>query len=313
MASSRLRLPNLVIAGVGKAGTSSLFRYLSQHPDICGSLPKELRYFSPLRYGEELPAIEEYSAHFEHCGAARYAMEATPGYFFGGAELIAALEYRLQEPRVIVILRDPVTRFWSYYNFQRSREDIDADLSFDDYFDRCQQLRFAGLDGAKENNAYWALSSGIYADYIEDWFEALGDRFRVIFFEHMIDQPRQVCNDLFGWLDIDVQTANAIDYAAVNPTVQYRNAVVRSVAANLSVKLKPWLTQRPRLRRRLRDAHLLLNRDPKKDLTFSSDYRERLREFYDPANERLVQQLRARGEIELPPWLESTVGSPKHR
>ena len=45
------RLPNLVIAGVPKAGTTSLFNYLAQHPDICPSDVKETRYFEPLRYG----------------------------------------------------------------------------------------------------------------------------------------------------------------------------------------------------------------------------------------------------------------------
>ncbi len=45
------RVPNLVIVGVVKSGTTSLFNYLSQHPDICPSDVKETRYFDPLRFG----------------------------------------------------------------------------------------------------------------------------------------------------------------------------------------------------------------------------------------------------------------------
>jgi hypothetical protein len=43
------KLPNLIIAGAQKAGTSSLFWYLAQHPQICASDRKELRYFTPRR------------------------------------------------------------------------------------------------------------------------------------------------------------------------------------------------------------------------------------------------------------------------
>src|SRR4051794_41003093 len=65
------QLPNLIIAGVSKGGTTSLFRYLAQHPDICPSPIKELRYFEPLRYGEPLTPIESCARHFEHCTGQR--------------------------------------------------------------------------------------------------------------------------------------------------------------------------------------------------------------------------------------------------
>ena len=55
-----LRLPNLVIVGVGKAGTTSLFHYLRQHPDICGSDIKELRFLNPLRRGEPLAPLARF-------------------------------------------------------------------------------------------------------------------------------------------------------------------------------------------------------------------------------------------------------------
>ncbi|MBA2561058.1 MAG: hypothetical protein H0V07_14455, partial [Propionibacteriales bacterium] len=72
---------------MSKAGTTSLFDYLGQHPEVCPSDVKELRYFSPLRYGEETAPITTYSAHFDSCTQQKYAMEATPGYFYGGAAL----------------------------------------------------------------------------------------------------------------------------------------------------------------------------------------------------------------------------------
>ncbi len=62
------RLPNLIIAGVGKAGTTSLFWYLSQHPGICASDVKEIQYFTPLSEGDGvLPPLSEYARHFAAC------------------------------------------------------------------------------------------------------------------------------------------------------------------------------------------------------------------------------------------------------
>src|SRR4051794_6897093 len=82
--TSLSRLANLVVIGVNKAGTTSLFDYLGRHPDIGLSDVKELRYFSPLRYGESLEPLASYAEHFDHCLQERYAVEATPSYFYGG-------------------------------------------------------------------------------------------------------------------------------------------------------------------------------------------------------------------------------------
>src|SRR3954454_22208791 len=82
--TSLSRLANLVVIGVNKAGTTSLFDYLGRHPDIGLSGRKELRYFTPLRYGEPLEPVASYAEHFRHCLEERFAVEATPGYFYGG-------------------------------------------------------------------------------------------------------------------------------------------------------------------------------------------------------------------------------------
>ena len=133
------RLPNLVIAGVPKAGTTSLFSYLAQHPEVCGSDVKEPRYFNPLRLGGELGPIEEYTAHFAHCAGQRYAMEASPGYFYGGRTLARGLLEALPDPRVVLILRAPGERCWSWFRFVKTRLHIPKDMSFDVYLDRCEE------------------------------------------------------------------------------------------------------------------------------------------------------------------------------
>ena len=89
------KLPNLIIAGVNKAGSTSLFHYLSQHPEVCGSKDKETCYFLPLLYNESISPITNYEAQFSHCGKSAYRLEATPAYIYGGEKIAAEIKKRL--------------------------------------------------------------------------------------------------------------------------------------------------------------------------------------------------------------------------
>lgn len=120
-------LPNLLVAGVPKAGTGSLFSYLGQHPDICSSTVKEIGYFTPLRReGGALPSVESYKVHFSHWAGQRYAMEATPNYCYGGERLRAGIKDTHGRPRIVISLRDPIDRLWSAYAMQRTRATCSA-------------------------------------------------------------------------------------------------------------------------------------------------------------------------------------------
>src|SRR5262245_42062490 len=55
---------DVVIAGVNKAGTTSLFVSLSEHPDIAPSAVKETRFFLPARYGRPLESAADYDELF---------------------------------------------------------------------------------------------------------------------------------------------------------------------------------------------------------------------------------------------------------
>src|SRR5206468_11965479 len=112
------RTPNLIVVGVPKAGTGSLFAYLSQHPDICPGDEKEIgyfNYFNPLRHSGEPPPLKEYAKHFAGCGDQRYRFEATPTYSYGGTPVIEAMKRLLASPKIVLTLRNPVDRLWSAY------------------------------------------------------------------------------------------------------------------------------------------------------------------------------------------------------
>jgi hypothetical protein len=301
-----MRLPNLIIAGVGKAGTTSLFSYLAQHPDVCASRIKEADYFTPLRHGEELEPLETYAAHFSHCDRERYVMEATPVYFYGGTRLITELKNTLPDARVIVILRDPVPRLWSYFRFMKTRLRIDREESLDQYLETALALRARGMDRTREHNAYWALSSGFYSDYIPDWFEAFGSAFRVVFFEDLVESPGAVVERLCGWLGLDEAPARHFDYSPENQTVLYRSRTFQRMALALNHRAERFLRRHPAVKYRLRRLYYSVNRAD--DGTgFGPDARHRLDAVYAASNAKLAAQLSALGYTELPPWLRVPV------
>ncbi len=145
MATMTARLPNLLIAGVPRGGTSSLFAYLGQHPDVCAATTKEVRFFTPLMDpAGALPSMESYGRYFAHCEGQRYALEATPSYCYGGSRVLSAINETLPDPRIIITLRDPVERLISAYRFQRARDNIPTIRSFEEYVAACQEEHRAG-------------------------------------------------------------------------------------------------------------------------------------------------------------------------
>ena len=94
-------LPNLLLAGFPKTGTTSLFALLARHPEIGGSRVKETEYFLPARYGESMGPQSDYRGLFAGTEQSLVRMEATPAYAYGGRPLLDAVESLLGKPKVL--------------------------------------------------------------------------------------------------------------------------------------------------------------------------------------------------------------------
>jgi hypothetical protein len=295
-------LPNLLIAGVAKAGTTSLFRYLAQHPDICPSDVKELRYFSALRYGEPMAPVETYGEHFRHCGEQRYRMEATPGYYAGGRPVAEAVDDLLPGARIVVTFRDPVQRCWSWYRFVRSTARIPKDMTFADYIDRCRRLRDEGVDGGRDHQPFWGLGGGCYDIWLADWRDVFGKRLRIEFFEHVVHDPRAVTEQLCRWLGIDTGVCAGLHYGVENKTVQYKNKHIQQAALAVNRRGERFFAEHPGFKRALRGAYYRLNSERSEERLDPRD-RDRLAEFYAPHVERLASMLADSSSVDVPDWL----------
>jgi Sulfotransferase domain len=299
------RLPNLLIVGVAKAGTGSLFSYLAQHPEICPATEKEIGFFDPLgQDGGALPPTAEYEEYFRHCDAQRYAMEATPSYCYGGRGLISGVREILERPRIVMILRDPVDRLWSAYTFQRSLGHLQGIESFDAYVAACSERRRQSLlerQNIRASGYLKGLAVGFYAEYVGDWLESFGDDVRIVFFDDLASRPDSLLADLCRWLGIDVSPVGTFDYTTRNATIQPRSMTMVKAAHAVSSRFGAVVDRSPRLRGALRSAYLKLNKGSI-DESMRPSTRTHLVELYRESNLAVADMLGARG-YELPPWL----------
>lgn len=297
-------LPNLLLAGVAKAGTTSLFSYLIQHPDIWGPRQKELDYFTPLREpGTQLASLENYSTHF-HAGAGkRYRLDGSPSYAVGGAPVVAGIKAVLDRPRVIISLRDPVQRLWSAYTFANAAENLGGVSSFDVFVAQCEEARADGSD-RRLGNRLMALSTGHYDEYLGAWLEAFGNDLRVVFAEDLSREPRDVLRDLFGWLGIDTGVADNVDVSLRNRTVYARSPkLARAVYAAKALTGRT-LERAPALRRALRRLYGSVNTRSVEE-TMAPATRAKLEAHYRESTERTGHLLAMAGYERLPAWLRA--------
>lgn len=113
------RLPDLVIIGAPRSGTTSLYRYLAAHPEIYMAKGKEAHFFDRKFHD----GLDRYRAAFAG-RTERLAGEATPTYMFSD-EAMARMADAMPSARLVALLRNPVDRAYSHYwlHRERGRED----------------------------------------------------------------------------------------------------------------------------------------------------------------------------------------------
>ena len=124
-----MRLPTFLVIGAAKSGTTSLHRYLGQHPDIFVSRVKEPGFFAfegqSLDFdgpGDEwiqqtvATNIDAYAHHFEGVTSEKAIGESSPVYLYS-KEAPGRIATHLENPHLIAILRDPVDRAFSQFLF----------------------------------------------------------------------------------------------------------------------------------------------------------------------------------------------------
>lgn len=295
------RLPNLIIAGVSKGGTTALAGYLGQHHDVC--LARSQEVFYALARNATASELQPHLHGFRLCRAERYLCEHGATYYFGGPTVIGAIQRWQPQARIVMTIRDPVERLWSAYNYTRGSFRLPREMSFEDYVTESERQHGAGIDTFPDP-VWREMAIGFYDQTIVPWLDTFGDRIRILFFEQWTRSPASALMDLCRWLEIDADPVTRFDYSTRNRTVLHRNRAVKDVAYALNRRVTYLLTRTPRLKERLRRTYYSINSDRVSD-PMRPETRRRVLEIYRSSNARLARALGARGYEDVPPWLHA--------
>ena len=111
-------------------------------------------------------------------------LEATPAYFSGGRSLAAKVREVCGAPKIVVVLREPVSRLLSYFAFQQARLRIPETMTLDEYLAHADARSVDDFHDP-ENEVYFGARGGVYADYLPDWTAEFGPDVLVLFFDDL--------------------------------------------------------------------------------------------------------------------------------
>lgn len=201
--ASRRSLPDFVILGAQRGGTTSLYRRLAEHPNVKAPVGKELQFLT-VHYGR---GMRWYRAHFPTTKAGEQTFEASPYYLFHPSVPQRAAQF-LPDARFVVLLRDPVARAYSHYRHSTSLgfETLDFEDAIDAEDDRLAEAERLGLDthaGMRLHRRFSYVHRGMYLAQLQCWFDAVGrDRVKVIKSEDFFHQPQAVFAELLTFLGL---------------------------------------------------------------------------------------------------------------
>jgi hypothetical protein len=295
-----MTLPNFIIVGVSRAGTTTLFNALAAHPEVCASTTKETRYFQAVRYGEPLAPVSEYHSYFRRYAGQPVVMECTPDYFYGGAATAAAIK-EVCDPRVTIVLREPISRLVSFFQFMQARLQVPADMTLQQYVERCQSIPDAEINN-RANNTYTGLWGGEYARSLDQWLAAFPGRCDIFYFEDLVRDPYAVLAAQCSALGIDPDGA-VVRPDAENTSAGYRSPAAQRFAAMAAKRSRVLFRRYPSLYARARRTYEAVNQRDRTATPVAETARRSVSAIYEPWNELLAQQLRDAGYTTLPEWL----------
>jgi len=264
------RLPDAIIIGCQKSGTTALKYYLAQHPDIYAT-NDELHYFDQ----REHKGIEWYLSHFTG-RTEKITMCKTPAYIFF-PEIPAKIKEMRQDIKLIVLLREPVSRAYSEYMMQHLKGVMPYSfehLVFDE-------------DGKVDTNRV-CIKRGMYAKQLENLYQYF-DKSQVLVLkaEDLKTDRQNIINIVCDFLEIDrfVPADQSDRHVGGQPKYKIieRLTGIFTIIQGINKKRFEWIQWiATKCIRILKHFNRTRGYEPMKDST-----REKLERFFEPHNAEL--------------------------
>lgn len=289
-----MTLPNFIVIGVAKGGTTSLYRYLDQHPQIFMYADKGTNFFGyedardwkwhdegepPLLRHFHVRTLAEYEAAFAGVTDEIAIGEVSPQYFRSPTAARRIHEH-IPDVKLVASLRNPAERAFSGF-LMRTRRGVKVRDAYEELTPEASHVR-----------------EGFYYDRMKRYFDTFPrEQIRTYLFDDFKKDPTGVVQDLYGFVGVDPEFApdTAVRHnpanvprSAVLNRVFYHPRAIRSAKAILPDRLQ---TAAKRLRQRTQ----------RPAPTFPPDLRARLLELYRDD----ILKLEALLERDLSVWLEA--------
>lgn len=192
---------NLFLIGVNKAGTSWLYYLLDHHPDVFMAEAKELYFFGEEDKGPS--TLEEYHSNFPFEEPYRYFGEATVMYY-RSADVADALHAYNPEAKLLAIVRDPIDRLVSQYQYHKQLGLLDEATSLAE-----------ALDGRDPH----LVQDSHYEETLPAFKKRFGpDQFKIVSLEEGRDAPEALWNELLTYLELPQTHSPPSGESPENPT-----------------------------------------------------------------------------------------------
>jgi hypothetical protein len=203
--------PNFFLVGAAKAGTTSIYTYLSKHPEVFFPTVKEPHFFTQVRPSlkqqfliEAVSKRANYLRLYSRAPGHKVIGDASPSYLWH-SEVPRRIHDAVPDAKIAIVLRDPVERAYSHYLM--------------DYREGAQSRPFyeALLDDVERPNKGWGVSYlyfelGLYAEQVGRYLQIFTpDRVKILMFDDFRRDPKAVLCELAKFLGIDIDPLAHID------------------------------------------------------------------------------------------------------
>lgn len=274
---SKFHLPNLLLAGAPKCGTTSVYDWLVSHPEISGGVDKELFYLldeSDWKFNSKINWLKDkelgYSKYFPENN--KYRVDGTTLTLYQNCALSYAQTHKV---KMLAFVRDPADRIYSTFKYFRdTRTVLPEEMTFSQFLELVNNgHKFNGINQLSD-----VILQSKYSLFIERWVNAIGaENIKVIDFERLKQEKQDVMWEICTWLKISPKFYETFEFSHKNETTTARYRLLNQVKEVVGKNIKS-----KRLKGVIRPIYDIVNRKstsksiPEEDVKLIEKLREQL-------------------------------------